>query len=89
MAKNPLGKGLADLARPGDRRAVGRMASPTDVALLTASFRPLRETPGHITYGVWFNGGKCGDLVLRQNEARAFEEAMQRAGFFLASVPND
>lgn len=88
MTKNPLGKGLADLARPGDRKAVERAAQKA-VDVITSSFRRIRETPGHVTYGVWVNGGKCGDLVLRQSEAGAFEERMQRAGFFLSTLPGD
>ena len=45
------------------------------------SFRILHETPGHVTYGVWVNGGKCGDLVVRQNEHLSFQIMMVRGGF--------
>lgn len=47
----------------------------------TASFRLVRSTPGHAAYGVWVNGGKCGDLVVRQDEREAFEVMMQHGGF--------
>lgn len=47
----------------------------------TASFRVIRSTPGHATYGVWVNGGKCGDLVVRHGEREAFEVMMQHGGF--------
>lgn len=47
------------------------------------SFRVLQETPGHLTYGVWVNGGKSGDLVVRQEERVAFQTMMERAGFEL------
>lgn len=47
----------------------------------TSSFRIVRSTPGHATYGVWVNGGKCGDLVVRQDEREGFESMMQQGGF--------
>lgn len=47
----------------------------------TASFRIMHSTPGHATYGVWVNGGKCGDLVVRQDGREAFEAMMQTGGF--------
>lgn len=47
----------------------------------SASFRVVRETPGHDTFGVWINGGKAGDLVVRKAESVAFEQLMRRAGF--------
>ena len=53
------------------------------VDIRSASFRVLHETPGHVTYGVWINGGKCGDLVVRQEERIGFQEMMERAGFEL------
>jgi hypothetical protein len=84
--KNPLGKGLADLARPGDRKTVERMSNGD---IVTSSFRRMSETPGHVTYGVWVNGGKCGDLVVRQSEASAFEMMMRRGGFFQSDLPSD
>ena len=51
------------------------------VDIRSASYRILDDTPGHVRYGVWVNGGKCGDLTLRQEERVAFEEMMDRAGF--------
>ena len=54
----------------------------------TASFRIMHSTPGHATYGVWVNGGKCGHLVVRQDEREAFESMMQIGGFkFVESRP--
>jgi hypothetical protein len=54
----------------------------------TSSFRLMYSTPGHATYGVWVNGSKCGDLVVRQDEREAFETMMQRGGFtFAEAVP--
>lgn len=50
---------------------------------IRGSFRVLHETPGHATYGVWVNGGKSGDLVVRQEERIAFQSMMERAGFEL------
>jgi hypothetical protein len=47
----------------------------------SASFRILYITPAHITYGVWINGGKCGDLTVRQEEHVSFEIMMRRGGF--------
>jgi hypothetical protein len=57
--------------------------TPTDaqIDIRTASFRILHDTPGHATYGVWVNGGKCGDLTVRQTERVAFEEMMRRGGW--------
>lgn len=50
---------------------------------IRGSFRILDETPGHVTYGVWANGGKCGNLVVRQEERVAFQIMMDRGGFKL------
>jgi len=47
------------------------------------SFRILHESPGHLTFGVWINGGKSGDLTVRQSERVAFEIMMKRGGFEL------
>lgn len=55
------------------------------VDILTATFRILHETPGHCTYGVWINGGKCGDLTVRVSERVAFETLMKNGGFDLRS----
>ena len=52
----------------------------------TASYRPLRETPGHTTYGVWINGGKCGDLTVRNSERVGFEAMMKQAGFAMRAA---
>jgi hypothetical protein len=56
------------------------------IDIKTASYRVLHTTPGHITYGVWINGGKCGDLVVRVDEQIAFEQMMGRGGFELNSL---
>jgi len=48
----------------------------------TASFRILHATPGHVTYGVWFNGAKCGDLVVRREERVSFQLMLERGGFY-------
>lgn len=45
------------------------------------SFRVMHETPGHVTYGVWVNGGKAGELVVRQSERAGFALMMDRGGF--------
>ena len=55
----------------------------SQVDIRSASFRILRSTPGHITYGVWINGGKCGDLVVRQEERVGLQIMMKRGGFVL------
>jgi hypothetical protein len=57
------------------------MRGEKQVDARTASFRMMDETPGHIRYGVWINGGKCGDLTVRQEERVAFESMMERGGF--------
>ena len=59
------------------------MQKTKQVDLHSASFRVLHETPGHVTYGVWVNGGKSGDLVVRQEERVAFQIMMERGGFEL------
>jgi hypothetical protein len=46
-------------------------------------FKLLYETPGHATYGVWINGGKAGDLTVRQEERTDFQVAMECGGFEL------
>lgn len=58
------------------------------VDIRSASYRILDDTPGHVRYGVWVNGGKCGDLTLRQEERVAFEEMMRRAGFRFDAAPS-
>ena len=60
--------------------------SEKQVDIRSASFRVMRETPGHVTYGVWVNGGKCGDLTVRQEECVAFVTMMERAGFQLPTA---
>lgn len=55
----------------------------------SSSFRLMRSTPGHATYGVWVNGGKCGDLVVRQDEREAFEAMMQQGGFAFLEAAQD
>lgn len=53
---------------------------------IEGSFRILRATPGHITYGIWINHGKAGDLTVRREEYVEFERRMENAGFTL--LPN-
>lgn len=55
--------------------------SDKQVDIRSASFRVVQATPGHITYGVWVNGGKSGNLVVRVEESVGFEIMMKRAGF--------
>ena len=55
--------------------------SEKQVDIRTASYRVLDDTPGHVRYGVWVNGGKCGDLTVRQEERAAFQIMMERGGF--------
>jgi hypothetical protein len=55
--------------------------STKQVDIRSASYRVLDETPGHVRYGVWINGGKCGDLTVGQSERVGFEEMMARGGF--------
>lgn len=50
---------------------------------IRGSFRVLHESPGHVSYGVWVNGGRSGNLVVRQEERVAFVIMMKRAGFEL------
>lgn len=51
------------------------------VNIRSASYRIMDETPGHVRFGVWINGGKCGDLTVRQEESVGFREMLDRAGF--------
>ncbi len=51
------------------------------IDIASSSFRLLHTSPGHYTYGVWVNGGKCGDLVVRISEVVAFEQRMRAAHF--------
>jgi hypothetical protein len=48
------------------------------VDIRRASFRTIHHTPGHVTFGVWVNGGKCGDLVVRVEEEVAFVRLLER-----------
>lgn len=66
------------------------MASKSErqVDIRSASYRILDDTPGHVRYGVWINGGKCGDLTVRQEERAGFDAMMDRAGFrFIGAFP--
>lgn len=49
------------------------------VDIRRATFREVHRSPGHVTFGVWVNGGKCGDLVVRVEEEVAFRQLMARA----------
>lgn len=51
------------------------------VDIRRASFRIIWKTPAHVTYAVWINGGKAGDLTLRVEERVAFEQKLVAAGF--------
>lgn len=66
----------------GQEIGAGSKSHPLrQIDIRSASFRVVSDTPGHATYGVWVNGGKCGDLTVRQEERVAFELMMERAGF--------
>ena len=62
---------------PDDERNV----EPQQVDIMSASFRLLHSTPGHSTYGVWINGGKCGDLTVRVGEQAGLVQKLKLAGF--------
>jgi hypothetical protein len=51
------------------------------VEIRSASFRLLHRTPGHATYGVWINGGKCGNLVVRLEEEHGLCSLLSLGGF--------
>ena len=53
--------------------------SEKQVDIDTSSWRITCQTPGHTDYGIWINGGKCGDLTVRNNEIIAFEQLLIRA----------
>ena len=57
------------------------MDDNTPVIVTRITYRLLRDTPGHATFGIWINGAKSGDLTVRQNERASFERWMQWAGF--------
>jgi hypothetical protein len=56
------------------------------IDIKTASFRIQHLTPGHVTYGIWINGAKCGNLTVRAEEQVAFETKMGNAGFKLTTL---
>lgn len=53
---------------------------------MTATFRIMHESPGHVTYGFWLNGGKCGDLIVRVAERDFFVKLMERGGWRLTTI---
>lgn len=57
---------------------------PKQVDAKTATFRLMHVSPGHVVYGVWINGGKCGELTVRAEERMAFQGMMARGGFRFA-----
>lgn len=57
------------------------MSKDKQIDIKSASFRVLDETPGHVTFGVWINGGKCGNLVVRQEERIGLVTMLVRGGF--------
>jgi hypothetical protein len=62
-----------------DRHAARKADRQVDIR--SASYRILDETPGHVRFGIWVNGGKCGDLTVRHEESVGFREMLDRAGF--------
>lgn len=58
-----------------------------NISIQKASFHLLYDTPGHSTFGIWVNGGKCGDLTVRREEATALRERLLLAGFIDLSTP--
>jgi hypothetical protein len=54
------------------------MTKQVDVRL---TFRRMVESPGHVTFGIWVNGGKAGDLTVRQEEATGLIIALECGGF--------
>lgn len=67
-----------------DRNAERKVAKQVDIHRIT--LRVLNDGPGYVTYGVWINGDKSGDLVVRQEERVGFEQMMARAGFVFADT---
>ncbi len=54
------------MAAPASVLEVGKQVE------IRTSYRLTHATPGHQTYGVWVNGGKAGDLTVRNEESVAF-----------------
>jgi hypothetical protein len=59
------------------------------IDIRSASFRVLQNTSAHVTFGIWINGGKCGNLTVRQEEYVGFQTMMRRAGFESRSYDHD
>ena len=49
------------------------------VDIKTASNRVVHETPGHTTFAVWVNGGKAGELTVRNEERVAMRQALDKS----------
>lgn len=47
----------------------------------TASHRVVNRTPGHVTFGVWVDGGKAGDLVVGVEHEIAMRHLLTSGGF--------
>lgn len=56
------------------------------IDISTATFRVMHESPGHVTYGFWVNGAKCGDLVVGVEQRNSFENYMTRGGWRLTHL---
>lgn len=57
------------------------MKSEQQKDIRSASFRVLNGSPGHVVYGIWVSGAKCGDLCVRVEERIGFEQMLIRGGF--------
>jgi len=57
---------------------MGRLIEQIEIK--RATYRCTHASPGHLTFGVWINGGKSGELVVGLSEERAFHQMMERAG---------
>jgi hypothetical protein len=55
------------------------MAEPVRQVDIRTSWREVSRTPGHVTFGVWVNGGKAGDLCVRLEEEVAIKMRLEAA----------
>lgn len=63
------------------------MPTEKQIDITRATFRMLKISPGHVTYGIWINGGKSGELVVSVSEVHALETMLLRGGFAATHVP--
>lgn len=58
------------------------------VDIRRATYRVMHQGPGHTTYGFWVNGGKAGELTVRNEEVVGFQQLISHWTFTELDQPH-